>query len=163
MFVANAIAVRRHAKRREAFHETCRQPPKPAVAKRRIRLVCNDGLERKPSPSNTDFASSKRPRLTMRVFQQPPDQELHRQVIDALGLTGRRSPRVVANQRIDDAVTHRQRQCGAPIANLWRGQHPCQAEYRKWPKTLSRSVLFPILTPYRCHRGTILFARHTAR
>ena len=84
MVVADAVTVRGDRQRGHAFHEARREPPEPAIAQRRVRLDRAQPFER-----NTQFAERVlrrrgEPEVAERVHQQASDQELERQVVDAL-------------------------------------------------------------------------------
>ena len=117
--VTDAIAVSRDVERREAFHEAGRQTPETAVAERGVGLQF---LERR------QFQTVRRQRLFhLRrhadvgecIAQQPPDQELHRQVIDALAalVVG---PAGGGDPAIDDLVSQRVDRCRIPVVLLGR-------------------------------------------
>ena len=92
--VADAVAVRRHVDGRHALHEAGGEPPEAAIAERGVRLERGD---------HVDVDAERRQRLAHVVQQaeigegvahQAADQELQRQIVDALvllvvGLLGR--------------------------------------------------------------------------
>ena len=86
VLVADAVAVGRRCRGVAMLSmKQAASRPEAAVAERRVRLdCCAAGRDRRPVPRSAARIASVRPRLLERVAQQPADQELQRQVVDAL-------------------------------------------------------------------------------
>ena len=101
VFVTDAISEGRALQRRQRFHEARRQPPQPAVAKRRIGFVVQDFLLVEAQHPQRLIHGLFQPQVDDRIPQHPPDQEFHRQIADPLG------PLVAGGaERIDPGARH---------------------------------------------------------
>ena len=114
VFIADAIAIGRASHRRHAFHETGRQTAKAAVAKGRVRLILDDQAEILAKAGHHRLGLIAQAQVDRGIFQNPADQEFHRQVIDALPVLG---PGAAGGgePRLDDMVADRVRQRHAPV------------------------------------------------
>ena len=114
MFITNAIALRGDRKRRHAFHETRGEPAQAAVAERGVRLdvaqlaeINAEILERRTKRRHQGHVGQS-------VGQQASDQELERQIIDAL-VAMVVSGTIGLKPLIDDPVAQRQRRRDIPV------------------------------------------------
>ena len=85
VLVADAIAEGRAVQRGERLHETGRQPPQAAIAKRRVGLILQDHLLVQAQQGQRLAHLRLQFQVDDRIAQDAADQELHRQVIDPLG------------------------------------------------------------------------------
>ena len=84
--IADAVAVGGYAEARHALHEAGGQAPQPAIAQRRIRLEGGNKVDVDIEVLQCLGEGPVEFEVVQRVAQQPADQELEREVIDALGL-----------------------------------------------------------------------------
>ena len=121
VFIADAIAISGAAHRRHAFHETGRKPPQPAIPQRGIGFILDNRTEILPQIGHRGLGQIAQAQVDRRILKQAPDQEFHRQIVDALvtrfpGLAGRGEP------RLDDPVANREGQRHAPIIAAGMGR-----------------------------------------
>ncbi len=114
VLVADAIAHRRAAQRRQALHEAGREPPEAAIAQRRVGLVLKRRGEVDAQLGHRLLDLVAHPDIDDRVLEQPADQEFHRQVVDPLllplvGRPRRREP------GIDESVPDRPAERHPPV------------------------------------------------
>ena len=84
IFVADAVAIGGDAERRHAVEVAGREPAKPAVAERGVRLDLAQAIEIGAKASERRARRLDQLQVRQRVEQQAADQEFDRQVIDAL-------------------------------------------------------------------------------
>jgi hypothetical protein len=116
VFVADAVAVGGRAERGEAFHEAGREPPEAAVAERGVGFVVDDLVEGETERAEGFARIVEEARVDHRVFEETPDQELHRQVVDPLVSRGVGRPRGF-EPAVDDAVAHGEGEGHAPVVD----------------------------------------------
>ena len=114
VFVADTVPKGRDAHGRHRVHEARGQSTQAAIAQRRIRFVVNDRIVILTQLRDRCFHFVFELQIRDHVFDQPANQELHRQVIDALGRFGIRLFRR-PEPCFDHLVAHDQRHCNAPI------------------------------------------------
>ena len=117
--VADAVAVGRHVDRRHALHEARGQPSETAIAERGVGLERGDQVHVDAEPGERLAHGVEQAEIGEGVAHQAADQELERQIVDALGLV------VVGllggfDPAFDDAVAHDGNRCGQPVV---RGRH----------------------------------------
>src|SRR5262245_43925945 len=115
MVIAYSVPAGRNAEARHAFQKASREASEPPIAESRVGLGA-------PHPLGIDAEIAERkadhvavPKISDDVVEQPPDQKLQRQIIDALAALGA----VEALDRkptMNDAVAQRQRRCDKPVA-----------------------------------------------
>ena len=88
MFVADAITHGGHAQRRHGIEETGGQTTETAVAQPGVRLFLDDVLETLRVGAQLGDDRFGELQGIEGVGQAPPDQELHREVIDPTDLVG---------------------------------------------------------------------------
>jgi len=120
VFIADAIAMCGNFERRHGFEETGRQPTQPAVAQRRIGFVMQQRTQLDSQFAGHRLHPLGQPQIGDRVFQQPTEQELHRQIVDPLGVgvIGRPDRFEPA---VHDLVADRIRQRHPPVVKLGVG------------------------------------------
>ena len=114
VFIADAIAVSRAAHRRHAFHETGRQPSQTAIAQGGIGLILDNGPKVLTQARHHLDGNIAQTQIDRGIFQQPPDQEFHRQIVDPLAIFGP-CPAGRGEPRLDDPVANRKTQRHAPV------------------------------------------------
>ena len=114
MFVSDTVAVGRAAEGRQRIEKAGCQPSQSAIAQRRVRLVANDRVEIDAEIGERLARCFIKPQIDHCVFQQPADQELHRQVVDPLFLLFVRAFGG-SEPGIDNTVANGQRQRHAPV------------------------------------------------
>ena len=82
--VADAVAQRGNAQRRHAFHEARGKPAQAAVAECCVRLAFAQLVEVDAKVAERGVEYRQQSHIVERVGEQPSDQELERQIIDAL-------------------------------------------------------------------------------
>ncbi len=114
VFVANAVTLRRNGKARHAVHEAGREPSKAAIAERGIGLVLGDVAQVDAEVAQRGVELAHHLHVAERIAEQPPDQELERQVIDALFS---RAPRGALGLQpaVHDLIAQRQRRGDVPV------------------------------------------------
>jgi hypothetical protein len=112
--VADAIAVRRDAERRHALHVARGEAAQAAVAQRRVRLEPAQPVE--IDAEHVERLAHRRcqPEVGHRIDEQSPDQELEREIVDALA-TGAVGGARRIEPAIDDAVAHGERRRHEPV------------------------------------------------
>jgi hypothetical protein len=113
--VADAVADRGDRQRRHALHEARRKPPEAAIAEGCIRLAFAQVRQIDAEIAERGLEHRQQPHIVQCVGEQAADQELEREIVDALGagivaLLLRRQP------VMHDAVAQRQRRRLVPIA-----------------------------------------------
>ena len=114
MLIADAIAVGRAAQRGHRFHEARRQPPKPAVPQRRVRLIPDHRAQVLPHGGHRVRSHVIKTKVDRRILKDPANQEFHRQIVNPLailgpGALGRGEP------RLDHPVADRVAKGHAPV------------------------------------------------
>jgi len=112
--VTDPIAVRRNRQRCHAFHEARRKPPEAAVAECRIGLQAADALEVHAELVERRDGSRGEPQIGQRVEEHAADEELEREVIDALAAVAIRAARGLA-PAIDDVIARGERDGEEPV------------------------------------------------
>ncbi len=86
VFVVDAVAVSRHAKRRERIEEARGQSAEAAVAQARIRFLISKAGEFKAESRQSRPRFFVQAEVSQVVFQRLADEEFHRQVIEPFGV-----------------------------------------------------------------------------
>ena len=114
MFVADAVAIGGAAQRRQAFEEARGQTAQTAIAERGIGFVAQHGVVILAQLGQRLAGLIDEAQIDDAVLQKAPDQELHRQVIDALGAFAPGHARGL-EPAVGDVVANREGQRHAPI------------------------------------------------
>ena len=112
--VTDAIALGRHFERGHAFHETGRQPPQAAIAQRGVGLGLAQQVEIGAQHVQGLARGVDQSQVAEHVEQLPADQELQRQVVDALAVALARLAPHIDPFRCD-AVAQRQGRGHVPV------------------------------------------------
>ncbi len=84
--VADAVAMGRHVDRRHAFHEAGGETAEAAIAKRGIRFERGDHVEVDAERGKRLAHVVQQAEIGEGIAHQAADQELQREIVDALGL-----------------------------------------------------------------------------
>src|SRR5262245_46662744 len=114
MVIAYSIPASRDAEARHAFHKASCEAPEPAIAEGGVRLGAAHplGIDAEVTERKTDHLTV--PKISDDVVEQSPDQELQRQVINALAALGAVEA-IDRKPTMNDAVAQRQRCCDKPV------------------------------------------------
>src|SRR5204863_9988261 len=82
--VADAIAARRYPEARHALHQAGRETPEAAIAERGIGFGAAHAVEIDPEIAERRLDDLGHAQVFDDIGKQPADQELERQVVDAL-------------------------------------------------------------------------------
>ena len=125
MVITDAVAVGRQAEARHALHKAGGEPAEAAVPQSGV------GLEQ-AHPVVIDAEVAERPphhlgqpQIAGDVVEQPADQELEREVIDALAAAGE-ALAVGGQPAVNDAVAQSQRGCDKPVPPGGARRYPCR-------------------------------------
>ena len=105
MGVADAIAICRDAKARQAVKEASRETTQTAIAKRSIRFIAHHIRKIYAIASQCLFGLILKAQIVDRVLKDPAQQEFHRQVVNPLAILGVGLMRGVEPRR-DQLVAH---------------------------------------------------------
>ena len=112
--VADPVAVRRDLQRRHALHEARGEPTEAAVAQRRVGLELAQPVEVDAELGQSLPRRCREAEVPQRVEQQAADQELEREVVDALAAVAIGPPRRV-HPAVDEIVAGREAGGDQPV------------------------------------------------
>lgn len=114
VLIADTVAIGRAAQRRQAFEEARRQPSEAAIAEGGVRLVREHRVVILAKLRQRVARLIHEAEIDDAVFQKPPDEKLHRQVIDPLCAFAPGHARGL-EPAVGDMVANREGQRHAPI------------------------------------------------